>query len=223
MKRCVEVQAAAAIIAIFASGSTVLGLGPNLLVNPSFENPSGNYVDLPGNSTHLDGWRTILDGVEIITTTDIGLGFPVLITIPDGNQAIDLPPFTRPGGGGIEQTFTTKAGEAYEVSFYIGSIKNHGKDGNGNVDVDVDGTTHSFSFSGTTGDWDWGLRSFQFVADDSLATLQFKSFDDPLQHTASVDGVSVRAIPEASTNSILLISFLTLWGFARRRQGAVPA
>ena len=52
----------------------------NLLINGSFEAPTSNYRYVPGGSSLLSGWRTELNGVEIVTDKDIES--VLLITAP---------------------------------------------------------------------------------------------------------------------------------------------
>ena len=81
----------------------------NLVSNGSFETPPGNYEYIPGGSTYIDDWTTVMNGVEIITNNDIGLGIPYPTTIDDGIKAVDLAPYTFQGGG-ISQVLDTIPG-----------------------------------------------------------------------------------------------------------------
>ena len=77
-------------------------------------------------STYLPGWLTQLNGVEIVTATDIGVGYNYPSTIQDGTQMIDLAPFIYTGGG-ISQTFATTPGTSYNVNFYGSSVSSLGR------------------------------------------------------------------------------------------------
>jgi hypothetical protein len=219
-----KIRVVTSLFSILVSGTPVLGAGPNLLVNPSFEVPNPGYpnsVDLPGGSTYLDGWTTILDGVGVFSTTDIGLGFPWPTTIADGEQAVDLPPGVRTGGGGIQQTFLTNPGTNYEVTFDLGTSLSHGRDGTGNVEVEADGVNRTYALSTLNPDWEWSSHGFTFKADNASATLVFTSFDDPVAHFASVDNVSVRAVPDdGSAGYFLLGVILSLHASLNRRSRA---
>ncbi|MCI0541029.1 MAG: DUF642 domain-containing protein, partial [Verrucomicrobiales bacterium] len=198
--------------------------GVNVLVNPSFEEPNPGYpnsVDLLGGSTYLNGWTTILDGVGVFSSTDIGLGFPWPTTIADGQQAVDLAPGLRSGGGGIQQSFLTNPGRRYEVTFDLGTSLSHGRDGTGNVEAEVDGIKKAYALHTSNPDWEWSSHGFTFKADDTSATLAFRSFDNPADHFASVDNVSVRALPEGGSTSRLLVGvLLSLHACLRWRRGA---
>jgi hypothetical protein len=202
-----------------AVGTKTVAAGPNLLVNGSFELPAAGYLDVPGGSSTIPGWTTTLDGVEIFSHTLLGPwapGLNPLVTIPDGVQAIDLPPVLRTGGGGIQQSFVTVPGERYDVSFFLGTAMYSDRDGTANITVTVDGQARSYALSTSSSDWDWKPFDFQFVASGASATIAFESFDDPATHFASVDGVSVTAAPDAgSSSALLLLSLGSL--FAGRR------
>src|SRR5262245_14719792 len=95
----------------------------NLLTNGSFELPSlpSNYEAVPGDSTTITGWKTILNGVERGNLKVNGA--PGTTGTPqDGKLAIDLAPlgFT---GGGIQQSFRTTPGTMYHISFYGSTIE----------------------------------------------------------------------------------------------------
>ncbi len=100
-----------------------------LVINGSFELPSlpGKYEYVPGGSTVITGWQTILNGVEwcdLITNASPGsTGTP-----QDGLLAIDLAPLAFTGGG-IRQDFTTTPGSIYHVSFYGSTVEGAGRDG----------------------------------------------------------------------------------------------
>jgi Protein of unknown function (DUF642) len=171
---------------------------PNRLFNASFEEPAGAYLQLPGGSEHIKGWTTALGGVEVITSTDIGVGFSYPTVIADGDQAICLTPPNHPAGGAIEQTFATQPGREYEVSFQAGTMQLFGKNGTGSVEASVDGNTRTFDLATAQASMDWSYHSFRFVADDHRATLRFSSTSDPFFQLAAVDAASVRAMPDSA-------------------------
>lgn len=50
---------------LLLTGFTTSVQATNLLVNPGFELPAGtSYISLPGGSTAITGWTTVLNGVE---------------------------------------------------------------------------------------------------------------------------------------------------------------
>lgn len=200
-----------------AGNLPVNGAGPNLLVNGSFEEPVGGSRHIAGGSTEITGWITQLDGVEVFTATDIGLGFPYPSNIADGVQAIDLPPFTYSGGGGISQTFDTVPGVTYDVNFSAGTVASFGKSGFGSFLATVGSAVKYYSLENPGQDWVWEAKAFNFTASGTTATLTFVSLDDPNRFVASIDNVSVTAVPEvehcAMAGGLALLGFATLRRF----------
>lgn len=205
---------------------SIAAAAPNLIVNPGFENPPGDYRLIPGNSTYLTGWKTLYNGVEIFTHDDVGYNYPgpkvpYPSLIQDGLQAVDVAVFTFLGGGGIEQSFSTTAGLKYEVSFLASTVNLFGKDGTGNLVVEVDGVTQNYALVNMTPGLVWQNYNFDFTASGSTATLRFASFDDPNLHMAAVDAVSVVAlttVPEPEhVAAVVGISLLAFAGWRRRR------
>ena len=206
------------LIALATSGiaAAIPAHGANLLVNGSFEDPVGAYRYVAGGSTEITGWTTQLSGVEIFTATDIGVGYDYPTVIADGVQAIDLPPYTYGGGGGISQTFATTPGVTYDVSFFAGTVASFGKPGLGNILVTVGSAVQYYPLQNFTQDWVWEQKALQFTASGTTATLTFVSLDDPYQYVASIDNVSVTAVPEVE--SCAMVGGLALLGFAGVRR-----
>lgn len=163
---------------------------PNLIQNGSFEFPVGNYELVPGGVSYPTGWQTQLNGIEIFTATDIGVGSPWSTTIQDGVKAVDLAPYLSTGGG-ISQTFATTPGVTYEVSFWAGTENVWGKTGTGTVVAQVGSAVGTFSLENHTADLVWEAQNLSFVANSSSTTLTLQSLDNPFQHVASIDAVSV--------------------------------
>lgn len=187
----------------------------NLLINGSFEAPTSNYRYVPGGSSLLSGWRTELNGVEIVTDKDIGVGFTYHSTIQDGKQMLDLAPY-RYQGGGISQTFSTTPGLSYEVSFYASSVQSFGKNGTGSLTISVDSIVQHLELITPRSDFDWKPYRFGFVASDTQATLKFVSMSDPFSQFAAIDNVSVVAVPEIPTLVMALAGVAGLGAFRRR-------
>lgn len=210
------------LIGIYFAGIAMacLSAKANLLVNGSFEAPNSNYRYVRGGSSLLPGWRTELNGVEIVTDRDIGVGYTYLSTIQDGKQMVDLAPFVYTGGG-ISQTFPTSPGLSYEVSFYASSVQSFGKNGTGSLIISVDSVVQHLELITRQADFDWKPYRFAFVASDSQATLKFVSLSDPFRQFAAIDNVSVVQVPEVSSVVMGLVGVAALvavrrrWTFAR--------
>lgn len=192
----------------------------NLLVNGSFETPAGGYLYVPGGSTYLTGWLTQLNGVEIVTATDIGVGYDYPSTIQDGTQMIDLAPYVYTGGG-ISQTFATTPGTSYNVNFFGSSVSSFGKNGTGSILVTVGSSVQLFDLNTPSSDFDWKPLGLSFVASGTTATLTFVSLSNPYTQFAAIDNVSVTAVPEPLGVSALAgLGLVGLAGARRLRSRA---
>lgn len=164
--------------------------GANLIQNGSFEDPAGNWEYVPGGQSKPSNWQTILNGIEIFTNDDLGVGFPYPTTIQNGVKAVDLAPYTYQGGG-LRQSFPTQPGVAYDVSFHAATEYNWGKNGTGNVFATTASVVEVFPLVNYSADLVWETKTFSFTATGTTSTLTFLSLDNPYQHVASLDGVSV--------------------------------
>lgn len=207
-------------VALLAFGGASAGAGP-VFVNGSFEAPSAFYqAPGGGNSTAITGWTTALSGVEHYNSSAYGVG-----AAADGLMAVDLAYVTSMGGGAIEQALATVAGETYTVSFFAGNSINAGRTGTGIVKISIDGldlvdiATPDASTVATL----WAQRSFSFTATDSSTVVRFWNNQNPLQHYALIDGVSVvtdSQVPEPGSLALatLALSLSGVGGAARRRR-----
>ena len=172
----------------------------SLIVNGSFEEgPAvGTYRNLPEGNRSVPGWVVTGDGVDYVST-------PYWIS-SDGKRAIDLdgsarskvtPPYVR---GGIAQTFATKPGTRYRVTFDLA--------GNPNqlplikpfrVSAAEQSIELSFDAKGRTGtNMGWVKTTWTFTANESTTTLEFRSLTVSPQtgFGAAIDNVAV--VAEAS-------------------------
>jgi hypothetical protein len=186
----------------------------NLLVNGSFELPTGtSYVSLPGNSSAITGWTTILNGVEWYNAAS---NYPGGIAA-DGLMIVDLDNYTYTGGG-IEQTFSTQTGQTYTLNFSLGTLANYGRDGTSHIDVTVAGATYGYNITNYTSAMLWTAYSLNFTATGTNTTLRFSTNENANTHFANLDAVSVTtAVPEPESN-ILMLSGLGFVGWAVRRR-----
>lgn len=203
----------------WAAGSLTLfltfsGNAANLIVNGSFEdasvNPGSSYINIGVGNTSLTGWTVIANDVHYVGT---------FWQASDGTRSIDLDGnFDSPGA--MTQSFATNPGQTYKVSFDLA----------GNLAdlpivkpmrVSADGQSADFFFD-TTGktyeDMGWIAINWSFIADDSSATLEFRSLVPTLDagFGAAIDNVSVSAVPVPAT-VWLFGSALGFLGWMRRK------
>jgi len=186
----------------------------NLLVNPGFELPSGTgYAALPGNSSAIAGWTTVLSGVEWFNATGYG-------GAAEGVMVVDLANYVYTGGG-IEQTFATLAGQTYDLSFSLGTMQASGRDGTAHIDVTVAGSTTGYDVINHTGGMAWTPVSLSFQATGASTALRFSNTENPYLHFAYVDAASVAAVPEPESWAMMLTG-LMLVGFGLGRKHSAP-
>jgi choice-of-anchor C domain-containing protein len=192
----------------------------SLLVNGSFEQGSADpnntvagYLPLAGGSTAITGWEVLGNPIEWI-------GY--FWQASDGQNSVDLDGSLA---SGVRQTFATTPGQTYLVTFDLA----------GNPDnipvikpmrVSADGQSASFYFDDTGAthtDMMYVRQTFSFVADDSSATLEFRSLTDVAAENPGgvqgygpvIDNVSAEAVPTPAALWLLLTGFA---GVAATRQ-----
>ncbi len=187
----------------------------NLLVNGSFEQPTGTgYAIVMGGSHQITGWTTVNNGVEWFNAGGYG-------GAADGQMIVDLANYTYTGGG-IEQSFATEVGKSYDLSFSLGSQAGAGRDGTAHFDVSVAGSQYGYDISNPLGTIVWTVKQLSFVAQAGITTLRFANTQSPYLHFANVDAVSVvasvSAVPEPGTAAMTLAGLLALGmaGFTSR-------
>lgn len=201
----------------------------NLITNGSFENASidpddgshavGPFARLAAGDSSIFGWDILNGGIDYIGSS--------IWDASDGTRSIDLDSATAGAPGSIEQTFSTTASLTYTVQFdmagnYAGgpAIKP--------LEVSIDGVASFFNFdstgkSGTA--MGWTNMMFSFVANDNLATLNFKSLlvAPDTGFGAAIDNVSVDlssvTVPEPSSLALFGLGFAGI-GFARKKNNS---
>jgi choice-of-anchor C domain-containing protein len=162
----------------------------NLLVNGSFEEgpePTDmGFVSLEEGSKEIKGWEVTRGQIDYIST---------YWQHADGNRSLDL--HGSPGYGGIKQTFATKKGQKYRVTFSLA----------GNVDgsvpekklgVKAADKEEKFTFDSTgksRTDMGWTTQTWEFTATDKETTLEFFTLmDEDPNCGPALDNVSVVAV-----------------------------
>jgi len=163
----------------------------NLLVNGSFEDGPDidRFLPLDEGSTAIKGWRVTRGQIDYLENH---------WKAADGRRSLDL--HGSPGYGGIEQTFKTKKGQRYRVTFSLA-----GSPGSEvpvkRVAVSAAGKSHEFAFdsTGKTADnMGWVTKEWEFDADDEQTKLEIRTLErsDPFRGPA-LDDVRVTAISPA--------------------------
>jgi len=196
------------------------GVGPaaaepvELIVNGGFETPGilpHDHYTVQAGSTLITGWTVASGTVDLVNPSCV-CGLPY-----EGQQWLDL------NGeliGGIEQSFATDVGQAYELSFRY-SNNPTGSAPQYLADVTVTGNSAlldaRISHSGSThNNMNYQLFSDTFVADSSSTTLRFQSLTLGRRGIA-LDAVSV-VIPEPSALILLAVGAAGLMGYGWRRR-----
>jgi choice-of-anchor C domain-containing protein len=159
----------------------------NLLVNPSFEtactSPATYVAIFPGN-TCLTGWT--------IVGADIHLTGGTYWQAAEGRHSLDLDGNVG-SAGGVAQTLSTVPGAEYVVTFDLA-----GNPENAPIvkmmRVSADGQFADFAFNVTgrsVRNMGWTRQTWSFIADDSTATLEFRSLDSVRGWGPALDNVSV--------------------------------
>jgi len=140
----------------------------NLIVNGSFEMgpEAGEFKPLDKDSTEIKGWTVTRAQIDYIGT---------YWQHAKGEHSLDL--HGSPGIGGIAQTFKTKKGQKYRVTFALAGNP-EGAVAKKKLGVKAAGKQAEFEFD-TTGktkaDMGWVKKTWDFTADADETTLEFFS------------------------------------------------
>jgi choice-of-anchor C domain-containing protein len=171
----------------------------SLIVNGSFEEgPSlRTFLNLSAGNTSLPGWVVTGEGVDYVAGEYwISSRGARAIDLDGSARSARTPPYVQ---GGIAQTFPTKAGTRYRVTFDLA--------GNPNqlprvkpLRVSAAGDTVDFAFdsTGKTGrNMGWTPKSWAFTATSASTTLEFRSLTVSPQtgFGAAIDNVVVTPDP----------------------------
>jgi Protein of unknown function (DUF642) len=172
--------------------------------NGNFQNTTGNYDQLPVNSTDLTGWTVIQNSVAWgVNPTDW--------TASDGVAYVDLTGIgTESPYGGLSQTLNTTAAQQYLFSFDVsGSISL--------ATVSVNGAPIQLSAgpSFMRGSVIWTPETSSFTASGPQTVLDIVGTGNPGSLLIGVDNVSATSatVPDASSTWMpLLLSLAATFG-----------
>jgi choice-of-anchor C domain-containing protein len=140
---------------------------PNLLVNGSFEEGPdglGNWQPYGPGDKAIKGWEVTRGQIDLV-----GNQWPAA----EGKRSLDL--HGSPGLGGIKQTFATKPGTRYKVSFSM-AANPEGTVPKKRMGVSAAGETGEFEFDAagkTVKAMGWVKKSWRFKATEKQTTLEF--------------------------------------------------
>jgi choice-of-anchor C domain-containing protein len=157
-----------------------------LLINGSFEEgpDPGMWKPLDKGSKAIKGWTVTRGQIDYVGT---------FWQAADGKRSIDL--HGSPGYGGIQQTFATKKGQRYRVTFSIAGTPGIGAKRMG---VGAAGQKAEFRCDGTKFTKEkmgWATHKWEFIAEGNKTTLEFYTLEttDPARG-AILDNASVKAV-----------------------------
>jgi hypothetical protein len=230
--------------AVALASATSASAVTNLVTNGSFE-VTTNGIGQPDFNTTLVGWNNY-DGYNFVVDSNIdstgvqGVYGSLSLHGPNNGTANSLG--VSPDGGlffaaggafgvaPLQQTLTgLTTGQTYVVSFYWAAAQHFRFDGatTEKWDVSFGGVTQSTAVYNNVdhGFGGWFSEKFRFTANDSTQVLSFLAVGTPdgLPPFSLLDGVSVAAVPEASTWAMLIAGFGLVGAAARRRRMSTAA
>lgn len=211
MRKILRVAAAAAaLVAGSAEAATLINGSFETGVNP----PGSSFRTLNAGNTNLTGWTIGAGGIDWIGT---------YWRASNGVRSLDM---TAINAGRISQTFATRIGQRYFVSFDLaGNPDANGGSRLKSLDVTINGgglANYTFDTTGLTRtNMGWTSKTYSFLATTTASTLAFTSRNDRASGPA-IDNVTI-ALPEASTWVMMIIGFGLVGAASRRRRNVVAA
>ena len=160
---------------------------------------------------------------SVVSTSFVQSG--ITFNAQQGAQWIDLAGITSNAmSSGVSQSVVTTIGNAYQLSFYVGSTTDNSLFFPSTVDLSIDGgaRTHYFnSDAPPTTMLDWKLFTVNFTATQGLTNLTFLNGDASNNYVTALDNIQLTdsgPAPEPSTLALLSAVAIGLLGIAWRRR-----
>lgn len=184
----------------------------NLVANGDFESASitnGSVRTFSSGSQELTGWTVGLNTVDLVSDS--------LWRPAGGVYSLDLNGFKK---GEIHQSLNTVSGQHYQLAFDMaGNFFGGSNVKTLSVNLGSNGI-YSFNTGGKgAADMGWTHYTTTFVALSSITTLSFLS-NVSGNAGATLDNISVTAIPEPETFAMLLAGLGLMGAIVRRRNKA---
>jgi hypothetical protein len=207
---------------VAASGTVPAAIAAELIVNGSFENTGGTFVDgggsvmnLPPGAASIPGWTPTDNALAWVSNANT-----YGARTPYGDFLIDLTGSQDNGSlAGITQTLGTAPSQLYRLSLSLGAYQDNPlSSGQKSVLVTAGAASTSFTFTPVGSGNLWGSFSFDFLATSTSTPITIKgtSTGTGTQYLG-LDNVSVVGVPEPSA-AILLSGGLSLTARRRRRK-----
>lgn len=219
------------LVALIASGIATHAAA-NQLMNGDFEagigggNGGGSSFELGpftlfnAPNQGIPGWTLVSGSIEAFTNYRRQGGIVLDMT---GLHTT----FPGAGPGTIEQTFSTAAGTAYDVTFLMGGAATPTLK---ELEVSVLGSAGSlyqnvftFDTSSVAQLGDLVPRQFSFVGDGTTATIQFKSLVNGTYDGPYLDDVVITSVPEPAVSGLLVTGLAGIAMLVRLRRSRPAA
>jgi hypothetical protein len=214
----------------------VVGQTKGGLINGSFENTNGTFVNNGAGYENLAPGSTAIPGWTVVNTPNAPLAWittpvsfnGVPFTAQDGSFFLDLTAdVDRSPYGGVQQSISTTVGQEYNLSFYLGTQQSLSIF-TGPVSVQVTAgnvSSNTVTYnppSGSTGP-QWGLETVFFTATSTSTTISIVGSFTSGGDYIGLDNVSVNpvSIPEPASLIMLGIGAVGVIGYTWRRRKQV--
>jgi hypothetical protein len=216
-----KIHSKAPLLAAFAAFAFASGTHAAVIVNGSFESPlvtAGTFDTFGNASTGITGWVVV--GFDASVIGGPSLAPPMNFQAQHGSQFLDLTgPGTNYSGNGVSQSIATSIGQAYALSFYVGSGTDFTTFTASTVDLSINGGARvGFTNPSTpTTELDWMQFSVSFSATSPITEITFFNGSGSGNHLSALDNVTITAIPEPSAFA-LVVGAVSLGGTLVRRR-----
>ncbi len=214
-------------ITLIAVSSFAAASQANLVLDGGFESPgAGGGQLVKAGGTSIGSWTVVGVNVLYISTQFNLGGFNGMNNFPaqEGDNAIDLTgDFNAGPTNGVQQSFTSTAGQQYQMSFWVGvaqsSTGNPGFSTPATVDLSINGnsrTSFTNSNTGTSGGVNWQKFETIFTATGNSTLLSFLNGTPTNCNYAGLDNIEVVPVPVPEPASLVVLGVGLLFAVRKR-------